>query len=418
MNVNLFHLFLKQKMSYNETQQNKGVFMEKFWIHAGVLIDGTGADPKRDQAICIENGRIVRIEDYHGDHGENWVDLSGKTVMPGMINCHVHCLSPVGISDEEEQALTTMEKAWWGIRNAADYINSGVTFVRSLGSENFYDMEIKKMIEDGKIIGPHMRVAGRVICMTGGHGWKNGLESDGVDECRKNTRLLLRQGVDLVKIMATGGVMTKGVEPGSAQLTMEEMKAAIEEAHKADRKTATHAQGTQGIKNALRAGIDSVEHGIFLDEECIEMMVRQGTYLVPTLAAPRCIVDAGEEKGLKDYVLRKARAIIDAHVESFRKAMQRGVKIAMGTDAGTPYNFHNNSALELELMVANGMTPMEAIVTATRNGADCIGVLQDYGTIEEGKIADIIALAENPLDDIRHVRQVETVFKAGERLKG
>ena len=211
--------------------------------------------------------------------------------------------------------------------------------------------------------------------------------------------------------MATGGVMTPGV-------TMEEMKAAIDEAHKADRKTATHAQGTQGIKNALHAGIDSIEHGIFLDDECIDWMVEHGTYLVPTLAAPRCILDAGVEKGMKDYVLRKANLVVDAHIESFKKAYQRGVKIAMGTDAGTPYNFHNNSAFELELMVANGMKPMDAIVASTRNGADCIGVLKDYGTIEAGKVADIIAIEGDPLQDISCVRKVRTVYKAGEKLKG
>lgn len=392
--------------------------MNKFWIHAGTLIDGTGADVKKDQVICVEDGKIVAIEDFHGINEEKWVDLSDKTVMPGMINCHVHCMSAVGISDDEENALTTMEKAWWGMKNARDYIDSGVTYIRSLGSENYYDMEIKKCIEEGKIDGPHMYCAGRVITMTGGHGWRNGLESDGADECRKHARELLKHGVDLIKIMATGGVMTKGVEPGSAQLTMEEMKAAIDEAHKADRKTATHAQGTQGIKNALHAGIDSIEHGIFLDDECIDWMVEHGTYLVPTLAAPRCILDAGKEKGMKDYVLRKANLVVDAHIESFKKAYQRGVKIAMGTDAGTPFNFHDNSAFELELMVANGMKPMDAIVAATRNGADCIGVLTDHGTLETGKAADIIAIEGNPLEDISSVRRVTAVFKAGRQLKG
>lgn len=392
--------------------------MKKFWIHAGTFIDGTGAEPKKNQAVCIEDGCVVKIEDFHGKNDEEWVDLSDKTVMPGMINCHVHSLSAVGISDEEEESLTTMEKAWWGMKNARDYIDSGVTFVRSLGSEKYYDLEIKKCIEEGKIVGPHMYCAGRVITMTGGHGWKSGLESDGVDECRKHARELLKQGVDLIKIMATGGVMTKGVEPGSAQLTMEEMKAAIDEAHKADRKTATHAQGTQGIKNALHAGIDSIEHGIFLDDECIDWMVEHGTYLVPTLAAPRCILDAGVEKGMKDYVLRKANMVVDAHIESFKKAYAKGVKIAMGTDAGTPYNFHNNSAFELELMVANGMKPMDAIVASTHNGADCIGVLKDYGTIEVGKVADIIAIEGDPLADISCVRKVCAVFKSGEKLKG
>lgn len=390
--------------------------MAKLYIHAGLLIDGTGAAAKKNQGIVIDGGRIVSIDDHTGTIPEDCtvLDYSDKTVMPGLINCHVHCLNPVGLPAEEVDRLSTMERAYWGMRNMQDYLESGVTFVRNLGTMKNYDLEIKQSIESGLIQGPHMYCSGSCICMTGGHGWKGGLESDGVDECRKHARQLLKEGVDLIKVMATGGVMTKGVEPGSAQLTQQEMQAVIEEAHKAGRRTATHAQGTEGIKNALYAGIDSIEHGIFLDQECIDYMKEHGVWLVPTLVAPQCIVEAGLEKGLPDYVVRKATYVKDSHVDSFKRAYAQGVKIAMGTDAGTPYNYHNNSAYELELMVQYGVSNMDALVISTRNSADCIGVLNDYGTLEVGKVADVLVLEKNPLEEISHIRTVNTVLKAGE----
>lgn len=390
--------------------------MSKLYIHAGLFIDGTGSAAKKNQGIVIDGGRIVSIVDHTGTIPEDctMLDCSDKTVMPGLINCHVHCLNPVGLPAEEVDRLSTMERAYWGMRNMQDYLESGVTFVRNLGTMKNYDLEIKQSIESGLIQGPHMYCSGSCICMTGGHGWKGGLESDGVDECRKHARQLLKDGVDLIKVMATGGVMTKGVEPGSAQLTQQEMQAVIEEAHKAGRRTATHAQGTEGIKNALYAGIDSIEHGIFLDQECIDYMKEHGVWLVPTLVAPQCIVEAGLEKGLPDYVVRKATYVKDSHVDSFKRAYAQGVKIAMGTDAGTPYNYHNNSAYELELMVQYGVSNMDALVISTRNSADCIGVLNDYGTLEVGKVADVLVLEKNPLEEISHIRTVNTVLKAGE----
>ncbi len=289
---------------------------------------------------------------------------------------------------------------------------SGVTAARSLGSEGTMEQQLRTCIQNGSVLGPDLVVCGRVITMSGGHGWSSGMQSDGVDECRKNTRILLREGADVIKIMATGGVMTEGVEPGSAQLTMEEMKVCVEEAHKAGKKTATHAQGNQGIRNALDAGIDSVEHGIYLDDVTINQMLRQGTYLVPTLAAPKCIVDHGEGT-LPEYVMRKAKMVIDAHVESFKQAYAAGVKIAVGTDAGTPYNPHDKTAYELELMVRYGVSELDAITFATHNSAECLGIENTHGTLEVGKYADFIVLKENPLEDITVLQKVDKVYKHG-----
>lgn len=382
--------------------------MSKTKVHAKILIDGVNNTPKYDQLIITEDGKITSIEDFKNTEEDV---IEANVVTPGFFNCHVHIMEPVGFGTDRK--FTLMEKAFYTQKHCQDYLNSGVTFIRVVGTECDYDMDIRDAIDEGLIQGPHMLCAGRVICMTGGHGWQDGIEADGVDECRKAARTLLKKGVDLIKVMATGGVMTKGVEPGSAQLTEEEMAAIIQEAHKAGRKTATHAQGTQGIKNALYAGIDSIEHGIFLDQECIDFMIEHGTYLVPTLVAPQCIVENGVEAGIADYMVKKAIYVKDAHVESFKQAYKQGVKIALGTDGGTPFNYHNNTAYEFELMEKYGVDCMDIIKIATHNSADCLGVLDEYGTIEVGKHADLVCLKENPLDNISNVRKIDKVIKDG-----
>lgn len=381
------------------------------YIHAKILIDGVSDTARYDQLVTVEKERIVRIEKYHPIEGEV---LETEVLTPGFFNCHVHILSPVGFPTGKK--FTLMEKAFYAQKYCRQFLETGVTYIRTLGTENNYDMEIRDAIEEGVTEGPHMLCAGRCICMTGGHGWKSGIEADGVDECRKAARTLLKQGVDILKIMATGGVMTKGVEPGNAQLSREEIAVIVEEAHKAGRKTATHAQGTEGIKNALYAGIDSVEHGIYLDQECIDYMKEHGTYLVPTLVAPQCIVEKGVENGIAEYMVRKAEKVKDAHVESFQKAYRQGVKIALGTDAGTPFNYHKNTAYEMELMEKYGVDRMDILKIATRNSADLLGVLEDYGTIEEGKYADLVCLKENPLKAISNVRKIEKVIKHGKTV--
>ena len=257
------------------------------------LIDGTGKSWEQ-AVLVVEGDKVVAL----GKPGEvtlpakaEVIDLAGKTLLPGLIDAHVHlCFEPgpdpVTTLVAESEATTALTAA----RNAAVTLRSGVTTIRDLGGKNFIDLDIRDAIAKGKIPGPRMLAGGQFICMTGGHGWQMGYEVDSPAEARKAARVQLKQGVDVVKIMATGGVMTAGVEPGSPQLTEEEMRAAIIEAHKGGRKTATHAQGTTGIQNAIRAGIDSVEHGIFLDEKTVEMMLERDVYLSATLVAPHWIV--------------------------------------------------------------------------------------------------------------------------------
>lgn len=382
--------------------------MTKLYIHAQTLIDGISDTPKLDQLITIEDDKIVQIEDYHVINEDI---IHESVVTPGFFNCHVHILYPVGFDSKKEFSL--MEKAFYAQKHCKEYLESGVTFIRAVGTEENYDLQIKEAIDNHVIEGPHMYCAGKVICMTGGHGWQEGIEADGKDACLKAVRTQLRSGVDLIKMMATGGVMTKGVEPGNAQFTVDEMKVMIEEAHKAGRKTATHAQGLQGIKNALYAGIDSIEHGCFLDDECLELMKEHNTLLVPTLCAPQCIIDKGVENGVAQYMVDKTLKVKDAHVESVKKAYEKGIQIALGTDAGTPFNYHSNAAYEMELLARLDISNMDILKMATINSARCVGVEKDYGSIEVGKQTDLVCLNENPLENISNVRKINRVIQSG-----
>lgn len=382
--------------------------MTKLYIHAQTLIDGISDAPKKDQLIIIEDDKIIQIEEYHEINEDV---IHANVVTPGFFNCHVHILYPVGFKFDTQFSL--MEKAFYAQKHCKEYLESGVTFIRVVGTEENYDLQIKEAIENHVIEGPHMYCASKVICMTGGHGWQEGIEADGKDACLKAVRTQLRSGVDLIKIMATGGVMTKGVEPGNAQFTVDEMKVMIEEAHKAGRKTATHAQGLQGIKSALYAGIDSIEHGCFLDDECLERMKEQNTFLVPTLCAPQCIIDKGVENGVAQYMVDKTLKVKDAHVESVKKAYEKEIPIALGTDAGTPFNYHNNTAYEMELLARLNIPNMDILKMATINSARCVGVEKDYGSIEVGKQADLVCLNENPLENISNVRKINRVIQSG-----
>lgn len=384
------------------------------------LINGTGETPVKNSYFVVEDKKIVKVGNGESPLSDDMevVDLTGKTVMPGLINSHVHITmepvgDPVSIMEKESAAKTTLR----GVANLKKHLHSGTTFFRDLGAPKGIDFDLRDGVNEGLVEGPQFLAAGKCVTMTGGHGWFIGREADGVDETRKAAREQLRAGSDIVKIMATGGVMTKGVEPGSPQLTMEEMKSAVDEAHKAGKKTASHAQGTEGIKNAILAGIDSIEHGIFLDDEVIQLMVDKGVYLVPTLVAPYFIVENGVEAGIPKYAVDKSEYVMKFHMDSFTKAYKAGVKIAMGTDAGTPFNLHDAAPHELKLMIQCGMTPMESLVASTKSSADLLGILDNYGTLEEGKFADFLVLNENPIDNIDTLFGINSVYKLGNKVK-
>lgn len=338
------------------------------------------------------------------------IDLDGCTLLPGFIDTHVHlCLDgspdPMAVVQREPVPLLSLKAA----DSARRTLMAGVTTVRDMGGGYGIDLVLRDAIRSGVVQGPRMLASGKLICMTGGHGWPLGREADGPDEVRKAAREQIKGGVDVVKLMATGGVMTPGVEPGSEQFTEDELRAGIHEAHKAGRKTATHAMGTQGIINALRAGIDSIEHGVFQNEETISLMVKRDVPLVPTLSALYHILGGGVEAGIPAFAVEKTRRVKPFHLESVRMAREAGVRVAMGTDAGTPFNLHGENLGELKRLVEVGFSNIEALRAATQTAAQVLGWEEELGTISEGKLADLVVAKGNPVEEIDLLLNPESI---------
>jgi imidazolonepropionase-like amidohydrolase len=327
------------------------------------LLDGTGAAPVPGQALIVEGRRISWIgPDAQLPEGSAAVALEGQggTIMPGMINCHVHLTndgSPDLFGQVERDSVTA--SALRGYLNLQATLESGVTSVRDCGAANDIALDLARAVEDGLIPGPRIRAAGRVITMTGGHGHFIGREADGPAEVRQATRAEIKAGAHFIKAMATGGVLTPGVVPTQTALRPDELEEVAREAHNAGRRAACHAIGNEGIKNAIRAGIDSIEHGFYLDDEALELAVDHGTFLVPTLIAVNQIVNNGKTGAMPDWVVQKAESESGHHRESFGAAVRAGMKIAAGTDAGTPFNPHTYLAQELALMVDYDLRPMD-----------------------------------------------------------
>ena len=379
----------------------------------GNLVDVIGQTVLTGGSILVENGMIKEVgTSIAAPDGAKVVDLGGRTVLPGLFNCHVHMCSDAGTGAKEtiSDAAVTIR----ALKNLKTLLNSGVTYIRDAGAPKYIDVDLHAAQLKGEILAPEMQTACRCICMTGGHGHDSGREADGPDDCRRAAREQLKAGANWIKVMATGGVMTKGVEPGSPQLTEEELRAAIEEAHKAGAKTFTHAQGMEGIKNALRAGVDSIEHGFFMDDWCFDFMKEHNVFFVPTLAAPYWIKKYGTDAGIPDYMVKKVEKTIDAHQDTFRRAHKAGVKIALGTDAGTPFNKYDMTGFECILMVENGMTPMEAIQGGTINAAELLDVKDTHGSITPGKKANFAVFEKSPLEDIHAILDCSMTVLGGE----
>jgi imidazolonepropionase-like amidohydrolase len=385
---------------------------EPLAIRFGTLHDQTG-DPKRDGTLFITNGLVERVAGPDEPVPGGTRIIEAACAIPGLINAHAH----LEASGEPQITsvfllLTPTQRALVCVANARKALYAGVTSMRDLGSTDSLAIDTRDAIASGSIPGPNIVAAGRAICMTGGHGWFIGRQADGEWDVRKAVREQLRAGATCVKFIATGGVLTKGAVPGIEQLCEDELRAGIEEAHKHGMRCAAHAIGAGGIKNALRAGIDSIEHGHLIDDEGIALLVERGAYLVPTLAAIRCIVDTGDDAGMPDYVLRKAREIA-AHAEgNLRRARAAGAKFAGGSDAGTPFNFHDGYAYELELMQSMlGMSAREALRAATVESAKLLGL--ERGTLAMGDVADIVLLASDIDEDPRAFRTPSAVLKDG-----
>jgi len=368
-----------------------------------------------DKVIQLDGDIIVGILD-DSDHVD--VDYSSKYMMPGLIDCHTHIMFyPVADTIRAIDKASDTDLVVNAIKNLEALIRSGVTTIRDVGGVKHLELPLRKYIKDGIILGPDLLAAGKLVTMTGGHGWTVGRESDGVDEVRKAVREQLKAGVDVIKVISSGGVLTPGVDVNAYQFNIDELSAAREEAHKAGRKICTHCHSLQGIKNSIIAGIDSVEHATIVDDEAIEMALEHGTYFVPTLSAVHFIIENGLEAGIPKEVMDKANSVSKSHIEGFMKSYKAGVKQAMGTDVGTPFNEHGfSSAFELELMVKAGMATCDAIKLATINAADLLGIKSTHGSIEVGKKANFIVLKDNPLEDIKTIQNLEYVYKNGQMI--
>ena len=375
--------------------------------------------------VLVEDGKIVKIAQNSTTIPKDTqkIPLDGQTLLPGFIDAHIHiCMDgspdPMAVSLSESPIITTLKAA----QSARRTLMAGVTTVRDMGGKDGIDFGLRQAIDSGLIPGPRMLISGRLICMTGGHGWQVGLEANGPDEVRKAAREQIKAGVDIVKLMATGGVLTPAVEPGSEQLTEEELRAGVEEAHKAGKKTATHAMGTRGIQNALRAGIDSIEHGVYLDDETVSMMIERNIPFIPTISALYNIEAKGIEAGIPAFAVEKTLKVKPFHMESIRMAREAGVLVAAGTDAGTPFNLHGQNLAEIKLLVDyGGFSPMGAIEAGTGIAARVLGLEKEVGTVAEGKVADLVLVEGNPLDNIDvllNQESIRLVMQRGKIVKG
>jgi imidazolonepropionase-like amidohydrolase len=417
--------------------KSEGEKMTVTIIKNGTLIDGNGGEPVSNAAVAFDGENLVFVgkeEELPGFVGNvSVIDAGGGCILPGFIDTHVHMMMEY---EPIEKRLATpfslnFYKAQKYMRNT---INAGITSVRDCGGT---DAGVKQAVEQGYIVGPRMQVSITALTTTGGHGdsytasgqhvklmhneypgMPNGI-CNGVEEVRKAVREVLRAGADVVKVHATGGVLSPTDHPEFTQFNVEELKVMVEEAaFRRGLKVMAHAQGAEGIKNAIKAGIHSIEHGIYLDDECIELMLKHGTFLVPTLLAPVSVIENAEETGMPEWGVKKAQESLEAHKESIAKAYQAGVKIAMGTDAGVMA--HGTNLRELSLMNEIGMTPMETIVATTKVAAQCLGWEDKVGTLEAGKLADVVITKTNPLTNLRSLEDnsnIVLVVKGGNVVK-
>jgi imidazolonepropionase-like amidohydrolase len=394
-------------------------------IHAGRVIDTEAGRVLNDQTILVKDGLIAEMgPNVQTPDGARNVDLRGYTVLPGLIDAHTHLTIDIKQQDPlEELKHTAAERAFGSIPNARAVLLAGFTTVRDLGSYRaLVDVALRDAINRGDVVGPRMYVAGAYVTISGGAGAVTGFAPDvslpwdlrygtanSADEVRERVRTLAGQRVDVIKMFATGAVLTHNSNPAGREATAEQLEAGVDEARNFGLKVAVHAHGAEGIKAAVRAGAASIEHGTLIDDEGIKLMKQHGTYFVPTLEVQDCIGHYPPE------FIAKAERIKTARLQNFRKVVSAGVKIAFGTDIGVcPFGTNGR---EFNLMVLNGMSPMQAIQAATVAGADLLGISATVGSVRTGKIADLVAVRGDPLSNVRLLEEVRFVMKQGEIYK-
>jgi imidazolonepropionase-like amidohydrolase len=380
------------------------------------VVDGRGVRAERAD-VRIEGGRIEGVQPS-GERrdeppgGAEVVDLAGASVVPGLMNAHAH-ISLDGSADPDAafRTETSTERAVRSVGRLEDVLRAGVTTIRDLGGPESV-LEVAAMVASGEVAGPRMLAAGRVVTMTGGHGHWMGIEADGPDSVRRAVRTNIKGGASAIKLMATGGMMTAGRQAGVPQLTVDEMTAAVEEAHKRDLPVGAHAESKTGVMNALWAGVDSVEHGHGGDDETVELMLERGAFLVPTILSDRRIIEGGVGPGIPAEVVEQCDALHQQLVSFLEKAIRAGVKIAAGNDGGAPLVLCGEMVPELQLYDDHGMTPVQALASATSVTAELFR-LDDAGLVEPGYVADLLVVDGDPVASVAALERPRMVIQAG-----
>jgi len=399
-------------------------------VKAGQVLDVRTGNYRKDQIIWVEGDKIRAIGnaaeiEKQLPAGVKWIDLSRATVLPGLIDCHTHLTGSPYLLGPAGRHTSYPRDALLGARHARLTLEAGFTTVRNVGAGGYADVALRDAILAGDVPGPRMLVSGPALSITGGHGDENFLApqyhasgdgvADGVPAVMAKTRENIKFGADLIKFMATGGVLSEGDIPALAQYSPEEMKAIVDTAHGLGRKVAAHAHGAGGIKYAVLAGVDSIEHGSYINDEDIQLMKQHGTYLVPTIWLGDWLLDNYQKLGFTPNMIEKMKTVLPIARQNVAHAFQSGVKVAFGTDAAV-YP-HGMNAHEFAVMVKLGMTPLGSIQAATLNAADLLGWSDRVGTLEAGKFADLIAVNGDPLGDVRLLETVKFVMKGGEVVK-
>lgn len=395
-------------------------------VKAGRMLDVRTGEYHNKVNILIESGVIKNVgANVTAPAGAKIVDLSNATVLPGMTDAHTHLTFDTTDVGLRALAVSPEREALIGAANARITLLAGFTTVRNVGADAYADVALRDAINDGHVPGPRMLVSGPPLSITGGHADNNLLPweyhasgdgvADGIEAVQHKVRENIKYGADVIKVMATGGVMSKGDNPQAAQYTLEEMKVIVSEAHRLGRKVAAHAHGVQGILWATEAGVDSIEHGTYINDEAIALMKQHGTYLVPTLYLTEWLPQNAARIGMPQYVQDKMNVVLPILRKNIQHAFASGVKVAFGTDAAV-YP-HGMNAHEFATYVDLGMTPLQAIQTSTIGAPDLLGWADKIGTLEPGKYADLIAVSGDPLKDITELQRVKFVMKGGEVYK-
>jgi imidazolonepropionase-like amidohydrolase len=387
-------------------------------IHAGHMLDVKTGNTLNDVWVVIEGGKIVRVG-TGAEAAANIIELPGATLLPGLIDAHTHLTFDPNFG-YQELGVSVPKEALIGAKNARATLEAGFTTVRNVGARGFTDVALRDAINEGMVPGPRIIASGPALSITGGHCDQNLLPyewhatsdgaADGVEGVQHKVREIIKYGADVIKICATGGVLSKGDDPRASQYTLEEMKAIVADAHRLGRKVAAHAHGAQGIAWAAEAGVDSIEHGSYIDDAAIKIMKERGTYLVPTQYLADWMKENAARIGLPAMYAEKMKTTTTVSRQNVTKAIRAGVKVAFGTDAAV-YP-HGLNAHEFAVYVQMGMTPLQAIQTATVNAADLLGWKQ-IGSIEAGNFADIIAVNGDPTKDVTLLQAPAFVMKGG-----